>query len=93
MTIFFRKSSEAPSVTGQIYIRMLGAVVNGTVSMVNYSMPLNKVEKSEKHLLVFIANNVKKSGFKIFLQKCDFCVATDIKYWITEPLRSLKQNF
>lgn len=26
---FFRKSSEAPSVTGQIYIRMLGAVVNG----------------------------------------------------------------
>lgn len=45
--------------TGQIYIRMLGAVVNGTVSMVEYSMPLNKVEKLEKHLLVFIANNEK----------------------------------
>lgn len=45
--------------TGQIYIRMLGAVVNGTVSMVKYSMPLNKVEKLEKHLLVFIANNEK----------------------------------
>lgn len=45
--------------TGQIYIRMLGAVVNGTVSMVEYSMPLNKVEKLEKHSLVFIANNEK----------------------------------
>lgn len=29
------------------------------VSVVKYSMPLNKVEKLEKHLLVFIANNEK----------------------------------